>query len=344
MRRAVRLAAAHRPHPNPRVGALAVDAAGEVVGEGAHVRPGEAHAEVVALAASTGRKIHTLVVTLEPCNHHGRTPPCVEAIVGAGVSRVVIGCADPDRAVRGGGAFALRAAGVEVIEGVLADEVESADRAYFHHRRTGRAMVTLKSAITLDGQTGAADGSSRWISGESARADAHRLRGEVDAIVVGAGTVIADDPRLDVRLDGYHGPQPRPVVVVGERRLPAGAAILSREPLVYAAREMEVAGAEVMVLPAADHKVDLVAMAVDLGGRGYLDVMVEGGAGLAAALWEADLIDRGIVYIGARLAGGVGKPVFDRRFDSLMDSRPIVFDEVERVGEDLRVGWHRRDR
>src|SRR6476619_7497418 len=201
MQRALRLAAraAGRTSPNPMVGTVVVRG-GKIVGEGYHHAAGEPHAEVNALAkAGDAARGATLYATLEPCAHHGRTPPCVDAIVDAGVSRVVVGIEDPDERVRGAGIRALRAAGVTVDVGVCAEEVRAQLAPYLKHRATGRPWVVLKLAATLDGRTAAPDGSSRWITGEAARADAHRLRAESDAVVVGAGTVRADDPSLTVR-------------------------------------------------------------------------------------------------------------------------------------------------
>ncbi|MGH8875215.1 MAG: bifunctional diaminohydroxyphosphoribosylaminopyrimidine deaminase/5-amino-6-(5-phosphoribosylamino)uracil reductase RibD, partial [Acidimicrobiia bacterium] len=227
MRRAIDLARPNRTHPNPRVGAVVVAPDGTVVGEGAHPGAGLPHAEALALAAAGDAAAGaTLYVTLEPCGHHGRTPPCTETVVASGVRRVVVGVTDPDPRVAGAGLARLRATGLEVTVGVLEAEVEALDPAYFHHRRTGLPLVTLKAAITLDGQAAAQDGTSQWITGPEARADAHRLRAEADALMVGAGTLRVDDPLLTVRLDGYEGPQPVPVVVAGRRPLPASARAL----------------------------------------------------------------------------------------------------------------------
>ncbi|MBW3667149.1 MAG: bifunctional diaminohydroxyphosphoribosylaminopyrimidine deaminase/5-amino-6-(5-phosphoribosylamino)uracil reductase RibD, partial [Actinobacteria bacterium] len=186
MRRAFELARSHRPHPNPRVGAVVVSPTGEVVGEGAHEAVGKPHAEVLALEeAGAAARGSTLYVTLEPCSHRGNTPPCVDAIATAGVARVVVGVGDPDTRVSGTGIAMLRRAGIEVVENFMAGEAEAADPAYFRHRRTGMPTITLKYAMTLDGSVAAADRSSRWVSSEAARVDAHRLRAEMDAIVVG---------------------------------------------------------------------------------------------------------------------------------------------------------------
>ncbi len=338
MRRAIALAAAApRPHPNPRVGAVVLDAAGNVAAEAAHLGAGMIHAEAdaVRLAGERARG-GTVVVTLEPCDHHGLTPPCTEALLAAGVRRVVVGATDPDPRVRGRGIRRLREAGVEVIDGVLASNVEALDPGYFHHRRRGRPRVTLKWAATLDGQLAAADGSSQWITSPDARADAHQLRAASDAVMVGAGTVLADDPRLDVRLDGWDGAQPRPVVVAGTRPLPADARRFAGKTLVYATKPLELP-AEVAVVPAAPGGVDLGAVLADLGERGMLDVLVEGGPTLAAALWHGGLVDHAVVYLGAKVAGGLGRPVFAAPFPTLDDAHPVHVAGIAKVGPDVRI-------
>ena len=344
MRRALELAAPHRPHPNPRVGAVVLDPDGNVIGEGAHRGPGEPHAEAVALtAAGPGARGGTIIVTLEPCNHFGRTPPCVDAIVQAGVASVVIGAVDPDSRVAGAGTTALRKRGIEVEEGVLAAAVEALDPAYFHHRRTGLPRLTLKAALTLDGQLAASDRSSRWISGEAARADGHRLRAGSDAVLVGSGTVISDDPQLDVRIPDYNRPQPRPIVLVGSRDLPGGARILQRDPLLIAGRSLGITGQVVTVSPGPDGRPVLGEALRAIAGQGYLDVLVEGGAGLASALWKEGLVDRGVFYMAGRIAGGQGLSLFDGPWNTLEDSVEVEIVDVVRLGPDLRVEWVTKD-
>jgi len=336
MLEAIRLAAAEHPHPNPRVGAIVLDAGGAVVGRGAHVAAGKDHAEVVALSeAGDHARDGTMVVTLEPCSHLGRTPPCTEAILGAGIARVFVGAGDPDERVSGSGIAGLRAAGVDVVTDVASEEVRALDPGYFHHRRTGRPLVTLKMAATLDGQSGAADGSSRWITGPEAREDVHRLRSRSDAVMVGAGTVRSDDPRLTVRLEGHDGRQPRPVVVAGTGPLPRGAAIFAREPLVYAPAPVEVAG-EVVVAPGVGG-VDLASVIADLGKRDVLDLLCEGGPRLASSLLRAGLVDRLVVYLAGSVAMGVGRPMLDGVFSSVDEARRLTMTSVTRLGSDLRV-------
>ncbi len=339
MRRAIELAGAHRTHPNPRVGAVVVDANGRILAEGAHDGVGSPHAETVALdRAGAAARGSTVVVTLEPCTHVGHTPPCTDALIEAGVSRVVVGAIDPDPRVAGGGVRRLREAGIEVIDGVLADECEALDPAYFHHRRTGRPRVTLKAAATLDGQVAALDGTSQWITSPEARADAHRLRAEADAVLIGAGTLLADDPRLTVRLPGYTGPQPVPVVVAGRRPLPPGARLWER-PALIVATDLRDEAETVVVPPGPDGRPDLGVALRALGERGLLDILVEGGPTLARSLWDRRLVDRGVFYLGATVAGGGGRPIFDGGFDTLAAARTVQIDQVRRLGPDLRVEW-----
>ncbi len=322
------------PHPNPRV-AAAVLSAGSVVGRGLHRRAGEPHAEILALRAAGDRaRASTVVVTLEPCSHHGRTPPCADALISAGVGRVVVGARDPDPRVAGGGIARLRAAGIEVLEGVLGAEVEAADPGYFHQRRTGRPLMTLKLASTLDGQLAAADGTSQWITGEAARRDVHRLRSQCDAVMVGAGTVLADDPRLDVRIEGFDGPQPRPVIIAGSRPLPPGAALFDRNAIVYAPRATDLG--EGVEAPGPDG-VSLDTVVKDLGSRGVLRVLVEGGPTLAAALWRAGLVDEIVAYLGGTIAGGLGQPWFAAPFTTLSEAIPVTLSDVTQLDGDVRL-------
>jgi diaminohydroxyphosphoribosylaminopyrimidine deaminase/5-amino-6-(5-phosphoribosylamino)uracil reductase len=320
------------------VGALVLDRAATLVAEAGHHGPGTEHAEAAALRQAGGRaRGGTLIVTLEPCDHFGRTPPCTDAIIESGVVRVVFGAGDPDMQVDGRGAARLDAAGIEVIAGVLAAEAEAMDPSYFHQRRTGRPFVTLKTAMTLDGQVAAADGTSQWITGLEARADAHRLRGGSDVVLVGAGTVIADDPRLTVRLPSYAGHQPLPVVIAGTRALPADAAIFSRKAIVYSPIPAELP-AEVVEVP-GEGGVDLAAVLADLGERRFLDVLVEGGPTVARALLDAGFVDRGVAYVGGLIAGGAGRPAFSGTFPSMDAARPARIEDVQQLGPDLRVDF-----
>ena len=344
LRRALGMTVSSYPHPNPKVAALVFDSEGQQVGSGVHQGPGNPHAEVLALdEAGTRARRGLLVTTLEPCVHHGRTPPCVDRILEAGLASVVVGALDPDVRVAGRSRAMLESEGVEVLGPLLTDEVEQADPGYYHHRRTGRPLFTLKAAATLDGWLAAADGTSQWISGMAARRDGHRLRALSDAVMVGAGTVRADDPRLTVRIAGYEPPQPRAVVVAGRNPLPRERKLWKRNPLI--ATPVALAGFsedQQIVAPGANGLADLKAVAVAMGDQGILEVLVEGGPLLAGAMWKQDLIDRGVFYLAARMAGGEGRPVMRGAFATLSDARRVIIEDVQRVGEDLRVAWRRR--
>jgi diaminohydroxyphosphoribosylaminopyrimidine deaminase/5-amino-6-(5-phosphoribosylamino)uracil reductase len=340
MRRAIGLTQATAPHPNPRVGAIVVNPAGEVVAERAHLRAGAAHAEVAALTeAGSAARGSTLFVTLEPCAHHGRTPPCVDAIIDSGVARVFVGAADPDPRVAGRGIEALRNAGIEVESGIEAAAVVANDPAYFHHRSTGLPLVTLKIASTLDGQAGAADRTSQWITGPEARRDAHRLRAANDAVLVGAGTVIADDPLLDVRLDGYAGGQPRPIVVTGRRSIPPDAAVLRRDPIIFAsdANAAPAGDAAVVIRTPGAGGVDFAAVVKHLGTEGILSVLIEGGPTIAGAALAARTVDRIVLYYGAKLACGIGLPAIAGTLATIDDTLDVVITGITPIGPDFRV-------
>jgi diaminohydroxyphosphoribosylaminopyrimidine deaminase/5-amino-6-(5-phosphoribosylamino)uracil reductase len=300
------------------------------------------HAEIEALRqAGELARGATLYVTLEPCTHQGLTPPCVGAIVESGVSTVVIGAGDPDPRVSGSGVSQLRDAGVEVVEAVMAAEAEAADPAYFRHRRIGLPRVTLKYAMTLDGSVAAADGSSRWVSSEAAREDAHRLRAGVDAVVVGAGTVRADDPQLNVRLPGYEGPQPRPVIVAGSAALPIDAAIWKREPLVVSASAMEVPAGDVIEVDGSDGLPEPLAAARAIADEGYLDLLLEGGSRLAGAWWRVGLISGGVVYLAAKMGGGRGMSPLAGRFSTMEEATEVTITGVRSLDGDYRVDFER---
>ena len=316
---------------------MVVSRQGNVVGEGAHRRPGTPHAETYALEmAGPEARGGTIYVTLEPCSFSGRTPPCVEAIIAAGVSHVVVAVEDPDSRVAGTGMRALRDAGLTVEVGMLGAEVEEIDPAYFHHRRTGLPRVTYKAALTLDGSVAALDGSSQWISGESARRDVHQLRGSVDAVVIGSGTANSDDPLLNARYD-HQGPQPRPVIVTGESKLSPQLRIWEMNPLVVATRAEEHPGGEMLVVDGPEGRPDPTATASALADEGYLDLLLEGGPALAGSWWRAGLISRGVFYLGAKVGGGRGINPIAGEFMSLDDARAITIESVERLGPDLKV-------
>lgn len=308
--------------PNPWVGAVVVSPDGERLGTGATSPPGGAHAEVHALAAAgQGAAGATLYVTLEPCSHHGRTPPCADAVVAAGIRRVVIGVTDPDPQVAGRGVERLRAAGIEVTVGVAADAVAEQLRPYLHHRRTGRPYVVLKLAATLDGRTAAPDATSRWITGPAARVDVHRLRAESDAVLVGAGTVRADDPALDVR--DWRPSTPLPP----GRSLDPLRVVLGTAP----------PGAR--VLPALERSGPLPVLLDELGRAGVLQLLVEGGAGVAGAFHRAGLVDRYVVYLAPALLGGDdGVPLLrGPGARTMAEAWRGRFVSVVQLGDDVRI-------
>jgi len=323
MRRAMALAAAVRSTtaPNPWVGSVVVPAKPSGSGggpsfEGATAPPGGPHAEVVALAAAgDAARGATLYVTLEPCAHHGRTPPCTAAIIEAGVARVVVGVEDPDPLVAGRGVAALRHAGIDVTVGVAAGEVAEQLAPYLKHRRTGQPWVVLKMAASLDARTAAPDGTSRWITGEAARHDVHVLRSRSDAVLVGAGTVRTDDPELTVRLhDGLDHAQPLRVV-------------LGQAP--PAAR----------VQPALELSGELDDVLSELGRRGVIQLLVEGGAAVAHEFHAAGLVDRYVLYLAPVFFGGDdARPLFaGPGAGTIGDVWRGRLVSVERLGEDLRV-------
>jgi diaminohydroxyphosphoribosylaminopyrimidine deaminase / 5-amino-6-(5-phosphoribosylamino)uracil reductase len=323
MRRAVALAGAVRgtTSPNPWVGCVVVpEGSVDPLGagscfEGATSPVGGPHAEVTALAAAGGRaKGSSLYTTLEPCPHVGRTPPCTDAILAAGVKRVVVGVLDPDPVVAGRGVEALRDAGIEVTLGVASEEVEEQLAAYLTHRRTGRPFVVLKLAATMDGRIAAPDGTSRWITGPESRNDAHELRRMSDAVLVGAATVRSDDPELTVRTEPIPSRQPIRVVL---GKAPEGS----------------------RVLPAVELSGEPGEVLDELGGRGVIQLLVEGGAHVASEFHRAQVVDRYVLYFAPALFGGDDAvPLFAGAGAATMEQlwRGRVV-SVERLGDDVRM-------
>ncbi|HET7340086.1 MAG TPA: bifunctional diaminohydroxyphosphoribosylaminopyrimidine deaminase/5-amino-6-(5-phosphoribosylamino)uracil reductase RibD [Methylomirabilota bacterium] len=318
MRRALELAERGRglTSPNPMVGALVVRD-GRVVGEGAHLRAGSPHAEIEALAAAGAAAAGaTLYVTLEPCTHQGRTPPCAPVVIAAGVARVVVALADPNPHVSGGGLGRLRAAGIDVTAGVLADEAERLNRAWLTAVREQRPHVTLKAAATLDGKLADVHGGSKWITGEAARARAHRLRAESDAIVVGVTTALRDDPALTVRLAGPWPREPYRVVLDTQARLPADARVIhagtpARALIAVgeaapagAVAALERAGATVVCCTTREGRVDPLALLARLFALEVRAVLVEGGAETHGAFLDAGVVDRVALFVAPLLLGG----------------------------------------
>jgi diaminohydroxyphosphoribosylaminopyrimidine deaminase/5-amino-6-(5-phosphoribosylamino)uracil reductase len=346
MTRALALAARglYTTTPNPRVGCVIVND-GRIAGEGWHERAGEAHAEVAALADARrqGRAVRgaTMYVSLEPCNRHGRTPPCVDAVIGAGISRVVAAMHDPNPA-QSSGALRLRDAGVRVDVGLLADAATELNAGFVSRMQRGLPWIRSKIAATLDGRTALENGASRWLTGAAARADGHAWRARACAIVTGVGTVLHDDPLLNVR-DVQTSRQPLRVVIDRHADTPAGARVLAdgRALVVTAGARNDrwPAGVETLALADRDQRVDLPALMRELAARGMNEVHVEAGARLNGALLAAGLIDELVVYTAASLVGDPARGMFDMRTPlASLDRRvDLDFASVDRLGSDLRI-------
>jgi diaminohydroxyphosphoribosylaminopyrimidine deaminase/5-amino-6-(5-phosphoribosylamino)uracil reductase len=346
--------ARRRTAPNPWVGAVVVRA-GEVVGHGATQAPGGAHAEIEALREAGGRaRGATVYTTLEPCAHHGRTGPCVVALAESGITRVVVALEDPDPQVAGRGIAQLRDLGVTVDVGIGAAAAARSLAPYLVHRRLGRAFTVVKTAMSLDGRVAARDGSSQWITGAASRADAHRLRADSQAIVIGAGTALADRPRLTVRdADGPVHAQPLRVLLDATGRVPAEGPLFDPElapTLVVtteavpddAPRAWLAAGAKVLTVPAAatGAGVDLAATLEVLAGLGVLQALVEGGAALSGSLLDDGLADRLVTYVAPTVLGRDGLPALDLAGpDRIADAPRWRLVDVARVGTDVRLDY-----
>lgn len=337
--------------PNPLVGCIIVSN-GEVVGRGYHQRFGGPHAEVHALREAGNRaKGAVLYVTLEPCCHTGKTPPCVDAILQARLGRVVAAMRDPNPRVDGGGLSRLESAGVEVTVGVCEAEAQRLNEAFIKHITTRRPFVTSKSAITLDGKIATRSGASRWITGEAARAAGHQLRHANDAILVGIGTVVQDDPQLTTRLPGRRGANPLRIVVDSTLRLSPAAQVADveaeRRTLIVTTEQAEVAkvktvearGVEVIRLPACGAgRVNLDALCAVLGERGIASVLVEGGAVLTAALLRQRLIDKMVFFVAPKIIGGDGVSAFGPcGIDTMEQALPLRDLTSRQVGDDLML-------
>jgi diaminohydroxyphosphoribosylaminopyrimidine deaminase / 5-amino-6-(5-phosphoribosylamino)uracil reductase len=352
MRRALELAERGRglTSPNPIVGAV-VARNGEILGEGFHERAGGPHAEIVALqAAGAGARGATLYVTLEPCNHVGRTPPCVPAIFAAGITRVVAATVDPNPFVTGGGAVALRDHGVAVVTGVLEAEALAQNRAFFTAMRERRPHVTLKAGMTADGKIADVHGAARWITGETARAEAHRQRSEADAIVVGITTVLRDDPALTVRLGHPWPREPWRVVLDTDARTPPSARVIvggtpARALIAVgpAASETRVAalhatGATIMRCPVRDGRVAVDAVLAALFERDVQAVLLEGGGDVHASFLEAGVVDRVTLFVAPLLLGGRTAPgVVGGTGRELKSAIRLGALTARMVGEDLLI-------
>lgn len=351
MRRALRLAARGFTHPNPMVGCVIVRN-GEVVGEGFHAFAGGPHAEVNALASAGARaRGATAYVSMEPCSHHGRTPPCANALVQAGVTHVVAAVEDPNPVVSGRGFGILRAAGISVDTGLMQDESRRLNSAFFHFHKTGLPHVTLKAAITLDGKIATRTGDSKWITGNAARRFVHRLRARSGAVLVGIGTALADDPTLTARIRDVPR-QPLRIVLDSRLRIPVDSRLVStasESPVMVACtvgadperrRHLESNGVHILELPPdGDGRVSVVGLMDSLGRRGITSVLVEGGGEVHAAFLEKRLADRLLWFIAPRIAGGRNAPTsvegcgIDRLADAIQLSRP----SIRRMGEDILI-------
>lgn len=336
--------------PNPRVAAVLVRG-NEILAEGVHRGPGTTHAEAAALEGvhAGGAQGATLYVNLEPCDHQGLTPPCAPALAEAGVARVVIAINDPDPRVAGRGIDRLRRAGVRVDVGVLADDAAEVAAAYVHHRSSGRPLVRLKLALTLDGRLAAPDGSSRWITASETRKRVHEARREADVVMVGVGTIAADDPDLTVRAVQTTR-QPQPLVVDAKGRLDPRARIFDAGSPLVATTELaphetaiawKEAGAEVMVVARDGDRVDLHDLIDQLGRRGVLSLYCEGGPRIATSLLRASLVDRLELHHGPKLVGG-GPMLGDLGITTMHHA--IVWDliELERVDDDIVAFYRKR--
>ena len=328
--------------PNPRVGCVVVRN-DHIVGEGWHERAGEAHAEVAALADARRNGVDvrgaTVYVTLEPCDHTGRTPPCTKVLLESGVARVVAAMADPNPAA-GGGAARLRAAGVQVDVGLLEAEARALNPGFVSRVSRGRPWVRIKIAATLDGRTATVDGESQWITGEAARADGHAWRARACAVLTGVGTVRADDPRMTVR--ALQTPrQPLRIVVDRQAQTPAGANVLAGGALVVTAGPRNPQwprGVESIALPDADGRVDLRTMMRVFGERALNEIHVEAGARLNGALLECGLVDEIVAYVGPSLLGDPARGIAQFRVpNALRDRIGLAFTAVDRIGDDLRI-------
>jgi len=354
MRRALELAEVGRygASPNPMVGSLIVDRDGAVVGEGAHLLCGGPHAEINALAAAGDRaRGGTLVVTLEPCAHHGRTPPCVDAIVGAGLARVVLGVRDPNPAVDGAGVAALAAHGIEVVEGVEAEGCRHLARRFLHWQRTGLPWVTLKLAMTGDGKLASRGGRRQAISGDAARRAGYALREEHDAVLVGVGTVLADDPRLGRHLGLNPSAAVARVILDSRLRTPPAAAVLAERPesvLVCCTRGADPerraglarTGAQVVEVAADDSgRCDVRSVLAALTARGISSVLVEGGGETHFSFVRAALAQELIAFVAPLVLGGrdAVPAVGGAGFAGPADAARLRFRTIDRVGEDVMI-------
>jgi len=352
MRRAIELARNgwYTTAPNPRVGCVLVRDE-RIIGTGWHERAGAAHAEVRALADAAAGGEDTrgacAYVTLEPCSHHGRTPPCVEQLIAAGLARVVVGMQDPNPKIQGRGLAALRAAGIEVVSGVEEAACRALNRGFIQRMHSGRPRTRLKLAMTLDGRSAAANGESQWLTGTAARTDVHRLRAESGAVLIGSGTLLADDPALNVRLQG-EWPQPLRVIADSRLQTPARARMLALpgNTCIYTAttpdhpawQPLTTAGATLRQVSAASGGIDLAEVLADLGTQGINDVLVEAGPTLAGSLIAQSLADELLVYMAPQLLGDSGRGLVTLPgAHTLADRVYLAIEDIQPVGKDWLI-------
>lgn len=349
MQRALELAAQGRfgAHPNPMVGCVLVRD-GAVVGEGWHALAGEAHAEVVALQhAGEKARDATAYVTLEPCSHHGKTPPCCDALIAAGVSEVVVASKDPNPKVDGQGIARLQQAGITVRDGLLAEDAHTLMAGFLSRLRRARPRVRLKIAASLDGRTAMADGESQWITGEVARADVQRLRAESGAVLTGVGTVLADEPSLTVRDQNLnpHNRQPLRVVLDRQLRTPVNAKLLSLpgNTLIFCsagqdARPLQTAGAQIFALDSSHDDLDLTPVLRELANREVNDLLIEAGPTVAGQFLEQRLVDEFVLYQAPQILGSETKGMVETpRWQRLADRLHLNIVDVSRFGDDTRI-------
>lgn len=359
MARALELArqGLYSTHPNPRVGCVIVRD-GQIVGEGWHVRAGEPHAEVHALRqAGELARGATAYVTLEPCSHHGRTPPCADALVNAAVGRVVAAMQDPNPQVAGRGLQRLQDAGIAVSSGVLESEARALNKGFIKRMETGLPYVRVKLAMSLDGRTAMASGESQWITGPDARAAVQRLRAQSSVVLTGADTVLIDNARLTVRPDELGlapdvtalaaARPPLRVLIDGRLRVPLSASFFQAGPALVAACVSQDAentyreqGHELLNLPGAAGQVDLQRLLTELGARGANEVLVEAGARLAGAFAQAGLVDEFQIFIAGKFLGSSARPLLDLPLVQMSEALELNITDIRAVGKDWRVIAH----
>ncbi|MBU0730494.1 MAG: bifunctional diaminohydroxyphosphoribosylaminopyrimidine deaminase/5-amino-6-(5-phosphoribosylamino)uracil reductase RibD [Proteobacteria bacterium] len=336
--------------PNPCVGAVVVRG-GKVVGKGYHRKAGTPHAEVNALrAAGELARGATIYVTLEPCNHTGRTPPCTKAILESGIKRVVVGMPDPNPQVKGGGCDFLTKKGLSVTSGVLEEECRAINRPFIKHIQTGLPWVILKAGCSLDGRIAVANGQSGWITNDQSRAEVHRVRNRVDAILIGVGTVLADDPSLTARLPNRRGKDPLRVILDTQLRMPPQAKMLKQRSAaatwIFCGKQydkarrnmLEDAGAIVRPVRVTNGRLDLTAVLEILGSQQLTSVLVEGGSKVHGSFLRADLIDQALIFLAPILIGSDGIPLIDTMgLQSVQNARRFKTIRTRRFGDDIMI-------